>query len=706
MLGLIPFHLAVYSIANKGKETKFKSWVKRTIGEEPVLLDTALVRKTIRQMQLYLYGKGYFNSTVRDSIVFKDRQASVNYIIDLSIPYTIRKKFYKINDPILAGMVNSYESNSKIREGAGYDSDLLQQERDRITTDLRNHGYFFFNKEYIYIEVDSTLGSNQLDIYTGIRNPEDAMGNTFVHKPYSIRNIYIRTDFDPRLINDTVRKDTIIYKDDFFIYSSGSSYRVKPAILHQSIFLKKGWLFMHDRLENTYKGLSDLGVFRFVDIRFEKCPDDTVSNLLDCYIQLTPSSKQNFGIETDMRNRGGSLGLAGSTVYRNKNFFRNAELMEVKMNGGFEAQKSFVGKNKGTNLPFFNTFEVSPEANLNFQKFLLPFRIQNVSQYSAPRTTFSLSYNYQERPEYTRSIVNFSYGYNWKESKFWKYIINPAEINLVDIYKIDPAYEERLNDFGAALRSSYKPHFIPSGRYSWVFNNQVIGKNKSFIYFRANFEASGNFFWLCNKIANAAQGDKDVSYLILGKKYSQYIRPDIDFRYYQFISQHNTIAYRALLGMGFPYLNSSVLPFEKSFSAGGSNDIRAWPARTLGRGTFDGGNVEQTGDIKIEGNVELRFDVIKLLQGALFVDAGNIWSKHSDANRPGSQFVVKNFKFIDDMAIGTGLGARLNFTFFIIRLDGAYKVKDPSSPYAHRWANPSYLKLNQVNWNFGIGYPF
>ena len=713
----------IYNIANGGKETKLKSWIKTTIGEEPVLLDSVQTKKTLRQLQMYLYGKGYFKASVRDSIVRTNKKATVFYVISTDKPYTVRNKYFNIADPAINDIVKNDDANSLVKSGKNYDEELLQKERERITAELKNRGYYFFNKEYIYFQIDSALGNNQVDVFMGIKKVNENTASPEDHKVYSINNIYINTDYDPKLINDTIPKDTLEYKNCYFIYSK-NNLLIKPEMLYSHIFIRKGDVFQLGNLDNTYKRLSDLGIYKFTNIKFIEKNRDTISpaqNLLDCFIQLTPSSKQNISVETEGTNKSGTLGIAGSVVYRNKNTFKGAELFEIKINGGVEAQKTFV-KDGNTNNQLeqlgFNTLQISPEMNLNFHKFIVPFRLKNVSMYSNPKTILSTSYNYQQRPEYKRQIINLSFGYNWKESNYWRYYVYPLEINAVDIFQIDPDYNANLEKLGPTVRNSYNNHLIPSGKFSWLFNNQN-NKNKSFIFFKANMETAGLTFWLSNSSVNYFNKDaQSVSYLVLGRKYSQYIKPDIDFRYYHVVDVHNTVAYRFISGIGIPWGNADALPFEKSFSAGGSNDIRAWRSRTLGPGSYrDTLHIEQTADIKLGGSVEYRFDLFKFLQGAAFVDAGNIWALQNDTNRQGVQFTKDFYK---EVAVGAGLGIRLNFTFFIFRIDGAVPFKDPSFPEGKRWV---IKNINDKGWksdyeqqygrsypflnlNFAIGYPF
>lgn len=709
ILGLFRFHLAVYNMADKGKETKTKAWIKRTIGEEPVILDHEATKKSTYQLELFLHNKGYFNAVVEDSTQIKNKKARIYYFVSTKEPYIIKNVEYKSNDKIIYNIILSDKVNSVIKEGDIYDISVLQEERNRITKELQNRGYYNFNKEYIHYTIDSTLGSHQLNILLNIKQiNEDSKASTNQaedHKTYKINNVYIQTDYDPTQAQLLSELDTLSYKEYYFLYSA-DPLKFKPDIIIQSIFIKPKDIYQVNHLENTYKRLSDLGNFKFINISFEQRGLDSLSDkyLIDTYIQLTPSNKQALTGEMEWTHNGGDMGITVNGVYRNKNIFRGAEVLEIKLKGALEAQKTFVDtlEKEDQTLYLFNTFEIGPEVNLYFQQFLFPFKIKSISKYANPQTSLTSSYNLQKRPDYIRKIQNFSFGYNWQESQYKKHYVYPVEINFVKV-NLDTTFEKELQGRGdVTLINSFKSHLITNSRWTFIYNTQKLNKNTNFIYFRSNIEFAGNILRLINTLDNSIQ-NKTGSYLIFGLKYAQYFKPDFDIRYYHIIDKNNTLVYRFNAGIGIPYGNSTVLPFEKSYFAGGTNGIRAWRTRTLGPGSYKDYTTDQTGDIKLEANIEYRGNIFRLLEGAIFADAGNIWLRNKDESRIGGKFEAD--KFLGEIAVGAGIGLRLNFNFFIFRIDGAVPIKDPSQPIGDRWVYDK-IALKSIIFNFAIGYPF
>lgn len=707
ILGIFRFHLGVYNLVNQSENKipknryqrftkKTREWIKETIGEEPVILDSLATLKSVKQMELYLHNKGYFNAVVKDSTRLKNKKAKVSYHIETAQAYTIRNISRESKDSLIHAILTGEQHLSLLKSGDNYDVGVLQKERDRFTNDLKNRGYYFFNKEYVYFKIDSSLKSHQVDIVMGVRiqNENSKSLKEEMHHVYKINNVYIQPDYNPRTL-ENIPTDTLVHKNYYFVsYSKELQY--KPDILLQKIFIKKDSVFKSLHLENSYRGLSDLGVFKFTNIRFEEVKDSG-SYKLNCIIHLTPAAKESFSLETEGTHNGGILGVAGNITFRNKNTFKGAELFEFKLRGAMEATKSYSENNDR----IFNTLRVGPELSLNFQKFLLPFKFKNQSKFLNSQTTIPVSYNYERRPDYNRSSTNISLNYNWRQSTVVSHSITPIEISKVNVEK-DAIFEKKLQDLNDPLISnSYRTHLTTVTRYTLFINNQDINKKTDFSFFRFSTEFSGNILRTANNILNSPISNN--SYKVLGVNYSQYIRPEFDYRYYYVLNPYNTLVYRTYFGVGWAYKNSTSLPVEKLFFAGGANDIRGWQARTLGPGSYRApvNSIDQNGDFKLEANLEYRFYVFKILEGAAFIDAGNVWALN-DSSRQGSQL---GSNFLSEIAIAGGLGARLNFTFFIFRLDAGIKIKDPSKDPDHRYIYQN-TKIKDINWNLGIGYPF
>ncbi|MBL0070566.1 MAG: BamA/TamA family outer membrane protein [Bacteroidetes bacterium] len=707
ILGIFRFHLGVYNLANRGKQTKFKSWVKRTIGEEPVVLDSVLTEKSREQVKQFLQNNGYFNAVVTDTTTYlRRKRAHVTYRITTGNAYTLRYIFYKIDDPAIKLILLNDSAASLVKTGNNYSTSDFQHERDRITTLLRNRGYYDFSQAYISFDVDTSLKSQQTDVFFVIKNPlQVSYGDTLpLHKVYRIDNIYIQTDYDPLAKNLKIPTDTVVYKNYHFT-SSFKKMRFKPEALLSRIFIEKGDLYKVNNADYTYKGLANLGLFRFVNIRYEPVATDSSNyHLLNSFISLSPSAKQDYKVELEGTHNGGNFGVGGNLTYRNKNSFRSAELIELKIRAKIESIPDFVDSTSADQpRPLsLNTYEIGPELNIRIPRLLWPLARFNHSRSSNPVTNFTSSFNYQKRPEYTRNNLVFSSGFEFKESKYKKHFVYPAEINYSS-FNLSQAFVNKLvalNDLQLILY--YRNYLITNGRYTFIYNSQEQNLYRDFVYFRFSFEIAGNSLRLIDKLRT--NYDENKTYQVLGINYSQYIRPDFDFSYYQIFSSHTALVYRLAAGIGMAYLNSDFIPYEKTFFAGGANDLRAFRARTIGPGSYAANNfIEQLGDIKINANVEYRFDIFRILEGAIFADAGNIWLRDNFRELPGSRFQPGTF--LSELALGTGIGMRLDFTFFISRIDAGIPLKDPGRAANDRWVI-NYLKLSSINYNFGIGYPF
>lgn len=753
ILGVVRFHLWLYNLANEEKVRKKKElWIQKretenikraekgkklkntdkqlfgewlmSVGEAPVVYDSVATKKSSKQISLFLQTKGYFNNTVRDTTILKKKKAKVTYIIKGGQPYIVNKVFYSIDDTDINEFLMRDTANCVIKPKKNYDVDILQKERERIAAKLNNIGYFYFTKEYVVFKVDSNLNNHQLNITISIKpfakasaEKKDSIIQT-PHTKYYLNNFYIDTEYDSRGRTRTV-KDTLLFQDYHILYNQKLLF--KPKIIAGSIFMKKGDLYQSKESEASYKRLSELRAFRFVNISFSPTPSQF--NLLDCYIQLNPVMKQSFTIESEGTNRGGNLGISGSFVYQNKNTFKGAELLEVRLRGGLEVQQLLTDNttntsniNIGQGIPF-NTIEFGPEINLFVPRFLTPFNLET-SKSAAPKTIFNVTVNYQRRPDFSRVINKIGLSYSWKESPEKRHTITPIELSVVKV-TLTSDFEKIINQTNNILiRNSYQDHFTTSTNYTFIYNDQSIGKRKNNHYLRFNLDLSGNFLRGLYNLTNQPK-NKNGSFEILDIPFSQYVRSDFDYRYYKFLGDYHQFVFRAAAGIGKPLDNLGVLPFERSFFAGGANGIRAWQIRSLGPGAYPSGfSFDRIGDMQLEGNAEYRFKLLKQLNGAVFIDAGNIWLLHKDAVYTDAEFKVD--KFVQEFAIGSGIGARLDFSFFIIRFDLGVKLRDPQFNGTDRWViqyffddkwNANYRNLGRgdypfLNFNLGIGYPF
>lgn len=737
ILGFFRFHLQVHNLVNeekvarraleleakndrrnarrlaKGKDPKdrrrsFGEWLM-DIGEEPTILDTGITENSREQLEIYMRSKGYFRALVTDTTVYKKKKAKVVYNIEPGLPYRVRRLVYDIPDLDLRRWILPLSERARIiKSGEPYDTDVLQSERERITRSMRSNGYYAFTDDMVRVEADSSVGNRAVDLRLYLKSDTSGLAGQAVKKAYQeyrIGKVYIHTNYDPKA-ESALDTDTMIYNGYHLIYKK--KFKHRPEVLLSKVFLRTGEIYRIRRAELTYQQLSGLRAFRYINITYQERTDDEGYHLLDTYIQLSPALRQNYAFELEGTNSAGNLGINGSFRYQNKNISRGAEILEFRLTAGLESQVITQGvdnQNIG-GLPF-NTMEIGPEINLQFPKFLVPFKWKKLSEYANPKSRISVSYNYQQRPDYTRSILNTSFGYSWRENQFKYHELNPFEVNFVNIYNQDPDFLRRIEGLDdQLLQNSFRPHATTTTNYQFLYNNQRINKLQDFSYLKVKLESSGN---VLRGIMAASNAKKDTlgNYRILGVPFAQYLKYDIDFRRYVIFNERSELVLRVQHGLGYPLLNLGVLPFESSFFGGGANGIRGWSARSLGPGSLAESDsvslIDQFGDMKIEFNVEYRFDIYRWFEGAVFVDAGNIWLVKRDAGRPGGLFEFKDF--LTEFAVAGGLGLRLDFSFFVIRLDTGIKLHNPAKPKGDRWIR-SLSESDIINFNLGIGYPF
>ncbi len=706
ILGL-KFHLSVFNLSRDTKDNWWNKWL-RTIGEEPVILDEYQTVKTTGQLQLYLENKGYYNALVTDSIIYKKKRAKIIYTLELNEPYRINSLNYLFDDPNLAQYIISDTANNLLNVHDNFDVDVLSAERVRIEILLKNKGFYNFSKEYIFYQADSTKENHKVDVTLGIKKyrqyHDDNSFTEIPHPRYKIGKVSLITNFNPKeALGDAdayfSKLDTISTDSILVVYDQ--KLNVKPRVVLSSNFVIPGDLYNLDKVNQSYRNLSSLKLFRLVAIEFSEPEGQSDKNLrtLNCNIQLTPFILQSYSIELEGTNSSGNIGGGGNLVYQHRNLFMGAENFDFRVKGAIESLKE---TNTGKNA---NMLELGAEANLFIPKFILPFKTQQFIKKYNPKTTLKLAYNFQRRPDYTRTVANASFGYIWKGNRFVTHIINPIEVNLVQIPYKSPDFINWLE--GRYIKYSYQPHLVSVTNYSMTYTNQNLQKSKDFIYFKFNAESAGNILYSFDNIIGA-QKDSGV-YKLFNTDYAQYLRGDFDFRYYNILGPGNSVVYRIFAGAGLPYNNSKALPFEKKYFSGGANSIRAWQVRDLGPGSYKelvkGTYSNQTADIKLEANIEYRFKLFWLLEGALFVDAGNIWAINKNDERAGALFVLD--KFYKDIAVGTGFGTRFDFSFFIFRFDLGIKTRDPSYPDGQKWTfGNRKLGRNDFVLNLGIGYPF
>lgn len=741
------FHLWIYNMANPDKDGWPHNWLRR-IGEEPVIFDPFVTQRSVTQIEQYLHIRGYYNAAVNDTLFTRKNRARVTYLVDPREAYHISSLTYKFHDRGLQGVILEDTVNSLIKPGSIFDVDMLNAEMLRIESYLKNRGYYFFSsREHIHFEADTTVGNRNVDLTLIIRDfRERREGGGIVqspHRKYRIGKVYILPSYMPREAIDRQDEyfsdlDTMVFRDMHYLFKD--KMNVSERTIAQSTFILPGEVYNQENVDRTYRHLFALRQYRLVNIRFAEparaaydsaqwsenrsgtgaghlsslagihdpaepfpaaapvvqSPEAT----LDTWIQLTPFNMQSYTVEMEGTNSSGDFGFGGSLMYQHRNILGRAEIFDFRLKGSVETLSEYYTRS------YSNTYEYGAEAGLQIPRFLLPIRsISFVRRYN-PRTNLSLAYSYQQRPDYTRTIANAAFGYRWRGSDYTSHIVNPIEVKLVSLPFATPLFDSIIRDYN--LEASFRDHLVTETNYSFIFNNQDIRSTKDFIYFRFNTETAGNILNSLSSLLDRPK--KEDHYRLFGTEFAQYLRSDIDLRYYRMLYNGNSLVYRIFAGAGLPYGNSTALPFEKKYFAGGANSIRAWQVRSLGPGSFheprDRSFPNRTADIKLEANIEYRFSMFWLLEGALFMDAGNIWAIDHNDKREGARFDFNGF--YKDIAVGTGVGLRFDFSFFIFRLDMGLKLRDPAEPDDKRWIHlhRGLNFNNDVAFNIGIGYPF
>lgn len=717
----------------------WRDWMTQTVGEAPVAFDSSLTRKSMDQIETVLAKNGYFGSSVSYTAKYNrngNKVKRLTYFVEPGKVYRVRNMEYDIRDNSIRNREELLKATSLVQPGDRFEVNRLDDERQRIAEYLNNRGYYSFSKDFITFKADSTAGDQQVDITMNIRRPQRPLPGsdsvaTVDHTRFFIGKIYIHTNYDASdreyEATDTLHTEAM---GDVYILSRGA-LSIKPELLIYLLEFRPGDLYQKDKVDLTYRRMVQLPLVRSLSIQFAR-DEASTEDVLNCTIYLTQLKRKAISLESGVTHRDGLFGLNGSMSFNHRNVFRGAELGGLRIIGGVEAQQplTLVENDEAAQVDDFtdnlrfNTFEIGPELTLNFNRFF-PFSMSAFRRSNAPRTSLSAAFNYQDRPDYTRQLYQFRYSMNYTENAargsriFW----DIWELSTIKVEKSEAFQNllDRLND--VFLSTSYQDHLISSGRVGWVVNTQKPQVQKRYFFNRASIEAAGNLPRLGFQLSGAAR-DEFESYRIGGIRFAQYVKLENDFRYYRRIDEKNATAFRIHAGAGLPGANLDVLPFEKSFFAGGANGVRAWRPRTLGPGSYRDSTALVTfnniGEIILEGSIEYRFELTKTVEGALFVDAGNIWLFEEEETRPGSGFEFD--RFAGEIAFAAGLGLRFDFDFFLVRFDFAAQLKDPAKVPGERWAwepkdryrefvqsiqlDPVNRFLPPINFNLGIGYPF
>lgn len=675
---LFKIPLGAYSLSGKDS-TKWLNKKLRDLGEQPVLFDSVQADMTCRDLEGVLNGLGYMRAKVDYKLDFKKKKkVVVVYNLYPGPLYHIGSVSYDIQDEKIASFLHNSDEGSYescLRDGMPFLISELDNERKAITRLLNNNGYFKFHKDFITYSADSLKGSTDIDLTLHLHKyGEGAKDVEEEHTRYKINNVSYHSNDERGYVP------------------------LRMSVLEENTLIEPGSYFNSDALQKTYNRFSRLQIVKYTSIKFNELPD---SDSLNCDIGISTNKINSIIFQPEGTNTAGDFGAAASLTYENKNLFRGAETFSIKLRGAFEAITGLEGYQNQ------DYEEYSLETKLIFPRLLVPFLSKNFKRQSAALTELSASYNMQNRPEFHRRVFSAGLRYRWDDiARRRKYNVDLIDLNYIYMPWISKTFkEEYLDDVdsrNSILRYNYEDLFIMKFGFGASFNNGDEA-------YKFNVETAGNFLnGLSRLMGSSVNGDNQ--YTLFNIAFAQYVKGDFDYtRMFRFDSRNNLVFHLGL-GIAYPYGNSRILPFEKRYFSGGANSVRGWSVRGLGPGKFKGTNgsidfINQTGDIKLDMNLEFRSFLFWKIYGAVFVDAGNIWTLRYYEEQPGGQFDIK--EFYKQIAVSYGLGLRFNFDFFILRFDMGMKAINP----AYENSNEHYAIFHpdfgrDFAFHFAVGLPF
>lgn len=698
ILGLRP-KLWMYMKAGENPQTKLNKWLKKN-GEAPVFVSSVKPSVTAAIIDARLFNIGLFESFTEFEIIEKQRASSVIYTSRIHVPYTLNEIIYSISDEEVSKIILAEKEKTLIKAGDDYNLDKLKTERKKVDALLKDHGYFYFNPDFLLFEADTSIKNHDITLRVTLKDsiPEQAL------TVYRINKVFIDQDFslDEKA---SMPKDTLWYQGNCFL-GKETEMKIRPKVISKSVYLRKSEIYSRNNHNITLNRLMTMGNFKFVRISFSES-DTAAAGFLDVNILMTPMPEHTFRAELEVVSKSNNFaGPRLNTSLVKRNAFKGAELLILNLAASFEAQLG------GSNNNLY-ALSVSPQVELYFPRFITPFNIKTNSLY-IPKTRLSLSYIFSRRVGYfDMHTMQFTYGYRWKQDIRTEHELNPINISYTKLTNQTAAFNALLatNPF---LEQSYEEQFIAGGTYFYTYNEQVFPFKKMQYFFQITAEAAGNVFSLINTMAGEKISGENPS-SVFGAVYSQYARLSIDVRGYYNFRDKNKLVMRVYAGIAKPYGNSSVLPYTRQFFSGGPNSIRAFSINSVGPGTYNQNNdslgfLQLGGDVKLELNAEYRFGIYRLLKGAVFVDAGNVWQLKSNPSSLGDPFSFS--RFVDEMAVGAGVGLRLDLSFFVLRFDLATPLRKPWLGQNNPWVideidfgSSAWRKENLIL-NVAIGYPF
>ena len=686
---LLPIGLWYYNY-RKPEEGKKGGLFYRTLKNEPLLLSYVNPEQRVLKIESELFGNGFFNSRATyeiDTAKNNPRKVKVSYIIDVEQPYLLNEIYFQPARDSIDTLINQYIGKLNLKTGDVFNIETIKNEKRNLASMLIEEGYYFFGPEDIEIIADTTDIPYRVNLL--VRKRLEI--KPYICRKYKINKVevQVKQNSDKKyeaLPNDTIQFDGVLI--------TGRTDYLKPQTICRSILFRGGDLYSVTRHKGTIPLLNNYGIFESVKMQF--VVSDSIQQKLNLLVELTPKNDVSLSLEGAVQTK--STGFAGPNSeisVTHANISKTANRLQLKVFGGFEWQ---WGKGKVDDLGS-NSYNAGINSSFVFPRMMVPFKSIRENKTLIAKSVGTLGFEFINNVRYYRmNSLNMGFGYNWRKNEKISHQLLPLRINIVSLRKTTAEFDS-ITDNNPYVKKSFEEQTIIGPKYEYTFDNSTRGRNG--IYFQGELSTSGNFIDMFNRL-----GSSERPYTILGEVYSQFVKTSVDLRYYTHSVKKGWVM-RFYAGTGVSYGNSTVMPYVEQYYSGGSNSLRGFTARSLGPGSYKpvdyNGIIDQTGDIKLEMNAEYRFPLTESMRGALFLESGNVWLLNEDDNRPGAKFNINTFG--NQLAVGTGLGLRFDFDFFVLRTDFGLPLRYPYNDGSGYW-NTFGETFSKFMFNIAIGYPF
>lgn len=709
-LAKVPLGIYCMSKSDSVRGAKGMSRLLRKIGEAPVIYDSQQTAAGMFGISEGMRSEGYLHALTDTLVTHRKHKTRVTYVLRPGRRYYVNRLDYDFDDAGIYRIFRQDSSATLLKRGLPLNLNQLSEERSRIINELHNRGYYYLNKDYITYDIDTVAYSTAVNVTLRFRMPA-GIDTLRAYRPQFFRNVVVKENPD---IAEGVKPDTVGYRSLRYVAPpSGKSVLTKRTYIYH-VGLRPDSIYREKQVHATYSNLNSLPVVSYTTLNIKPVPGSC--DLLDCDILVCDKKPNSVEFELEGTNTAGDLGAAAALTFSNRNMFKGSEQLSVKLRGAYEAISGLEGY---TNRNFS---ELSAEASLRFPTLLLPFVSIGQKRYLKASSEVRMMYDMQDRPEFHRRVLTGAWTYQWNNTSRpdWQHRYDLLSLNYIympwisDTFRKD--YLEGEDPHYSVLRYSYENLFVMRTGYGFVYNSLRDKANRPTGLYQTdgfqvkmNVEIAGNLFYAFSKVTRRTKS-QNGAYKLFGIEYSQYAKVDFDFAKSVVLQENNSLAFHVAMGFGLPYGNSTILPYEKRYFAGGANSVRGWSVRDLGPGAYRSKDgkvdfVNQTGNLKLEMSIEWRTHLFWKLHGAFFVDAGNVWNTRSYPDMDGALFRFSSF--YRQIAVSYGVGVRMNFDYFILRLDGGMKAIDPAVPSGRlHYPLISPNMGRDFAFHFAVGLPF